>query len=375
MADSDRPDDARRPFQPAEQLVGVIMAGGSGTRFWPASTADKPKQFLSLFGENSLLQQSYDRLAAVLPPERILVLTSAEHAGITRLQLPQLPEENVVAEPMRRDTAAAVTLATCLAHARFDDPVVVTVTADHVIGPTRAFVDTMLSAARAAAVEPALYTFGIRPDHAATGFGYLELGQDLPAPEGDEVVHREVAQFVEKPNVVTAERYLQGGNHLWNSGMFVWRASTILEELHRHVPAHVAKIATAVELDGHPSFAQALERAFEPLEKVSIDVAVMERAHDVRCVEATFEWHDVGSFTALADHLPVDEDGNAVRGRVFGVDAHDNIVFAEDDDEVVALVGLNDVVVVRAGNRTLVAPRERAQDIKKLVARLDDDVK
>jgi len=357
----------------AREMVGVIMAGGTGSRFWPASTQDRPKQFLSLFGDHSLLQQSYERLAASLPPERILVLTSVEHAGLVRLQLPQLPPENVVAEPQRRDTAAAVTLAACLAAARFGDPIMAIVTADHVIAPVEAFTQTLLSAAAGAADGRSLYTFGIRPDHAATGFGYLELGE--PLPSSDAIAHWVLGRFVEKPDLETARAYVAGGRHLWNSGMFVWRSHAILEQLRRHVPEHESRIRQAVALDGKPGFAAELASAFEPLRKVSIDYAVMERAHNVRCVVATFGWHDVGSFTALADHLPTDADGNAHRGRVFGVDAHDNIVFAEDEGEVVALVGLHDLVVVRAGKRTLVLPRERAQDIKELVARLDEDVK
>lgn len=365
--------DISEPFDPDQDVVGVIMAGGAGTRFWPASTQQRPKQFLTFFGEDSLLQQSYRRLAAVLPAERILVFTSADYVGLAQLQLPQLPPENVVGEPLRRDTAAAVTLAATLVRARYGDAVMAIVTADHLIEPVEEFRRTLLSAAQAASVGDVLYTFGIRPDHPATGFGYLELGEQVPADDG--VVHSDLVRFVEKPDVDTAQEYLDSGRFLWNSGMFVWRTSAILDEVRRQLPAHARRIAEAVVYDGEVGFDLRLVEAFEPLDKVSIDFGVMENALNVRCIAATFTWHDVGSFTALAEHLPMDADGNAHRGRLFGIDAHDNIVFSEDDGEVVAIVGAHDLVVVRAGKRTLVAPRDRAEDIKKLVALLDEDVR
>lgn len=357
----------------ADDMVGVIMAGGAGTRFWPASTQDRPKQFLSLFGEDSLLQQSYERLASFLPPERILVLTNAQFAGLVRLQLPQLPVENVVGEPMRRDTAAAIALASSLCAHRHHDPVMAIVTADHLIQPVEDFKRTMLSAARAARDTGALYTFGIRPDHPATGFGYLKFGTARGVDDG--VEHFELDGFVEKPDLERAKSYIASGQYAWNSGMFVWRASAILDELERQLPEHLQRVLDAVQHDGRADFDDRLAQAFEPLDKVSIDFGVMEGARDVRAVQADFTWYDVGSFPALADHLPRDEQGNAHRARLFTVDAHDNIVFSEDDDEVVAILGASDLVVVRAGKRTLVAPRERAQDIKALVARLDEDLR
>ncbi len=374
MASSDS-----QSLDPAQDLVGVIMAGGAGTRFWPASTQDRPKQFLTFFGEDSLVQQSYKRLAAILPPERILVLTSADYVTLARMQMPELPEENIVGEPLRRDTAAAVTLASVLVQERFGDAVMAIVTADHLIEPIEEFRNTILSAARAASAGDVLYTFGIRPDHPATGFGYLELGETI-ATEGsdnehDAVSHHQLVRFVEKPNLATAQCYLDGGRFLWNSGMFVWRSSAILDEIERQLPEHLTHIREAVKHDGAHDFALRLVEAFEPLEKVSIDFGVMENARNVRCVAATFSWHDVGSFTALADHLPTDAQGNAHRARLFGIDAEDNIVFSEDDEEVVAIVGASDLVIVRAGKRTLVAPRDRAEDIKKLVALLDDDIR
>ena len=358
------------PFDPQSELVAVIMAGGAGTRFWPASTRARPKQFLTLLGERSLLQQSYDRLAAFLPAERILVLTSQDFVPLVGEQLPELPAANVVGEPLRRDTAAAVALAAALCRKRFGDPVMAVLTADHLIETPEDFWETLVSAARAAAAGGSLLTMGIEPAHPATGYGYLELGDELGRDGA--IVHHQLSRFVEKPDAPTALGYLQSGRHLWNSGMFLWRTSTIEAEYERQLPAHLEAMRVAVLADGRPDFGQSLSRAFEPLAKVSVDYGIMERAESLRCVRASFSWSDVGGFASLADHLPTDEDGNAHRGQLFALESRGNVVFAEDDQEVIALVGAEDLVVVRAGRCTLVARLDRAEDVKKLVGQLDE---
>jgi mannose-1-phosphate guanylyltransferase len=348
-------------------LCVVIMAGGAGTRFWPASTRARPKQFLRLFGDRSLLQQSYDRVASIVGPARTIVVTAKDFVALVREQLPELPPENVVGEPERKDTAAAVALAALLVQQRFGDAVMAVLTADHLIGPVEEFQRTLSSAARAASAGGVLYTFGVEPDHPATGYGYLELGAELPTDDG--VRHHALARFVEKPTREKAEGYLATGRFLWNSGMFVWRASAILDELQRHVPGHLAALRPAVAA----GTADALAAAFAAVPRVSIDYAVMEKAKNVRVARARFDWSDVGSFPSLFDHLPRDDAGNAARGRLVAQDAADNLVFSEDADDLFALVGVQGLVVVRAGRRTLVAPRARAEEVKQLVARLPDD--
>lgn len=359
------------PLDPRRDLVVVIMAGGAGTRFWPASTEARPKQFLPFFGDRSLFQQAYDRVVDLVGDERVLVLTQERFRGLVREQLPGLPDENIIGEPLRRDTAAAVALAAVVAEARFGDPVMAVLTSDHLIEPKDAFQRTLLSAARGAASGEALYTFGIEPTHPATGYGYLEMGERLGDDEG--VPHFELERFVEKPDAETARGYLETGRFFWNSGMFVWRTSAILGELDRQLPRHTELLRPAMAHDKRPSFTAALKEAFEPLEKKSIDFGVMEGAERVRCVRGTFSWSDVGGFVAVGEHLPRDEGGNAHRGRVLALDARDNVVFSEDASETVALIGVSDLVVVRSGKRTLIVPKARAEEIKKLVEALPVD--
>jgi mannose-1-phosphate guanylyltransferase len=359
------------PLDPEKDLVAVIMAGGAGTRFWPASTETRPKQFLSFFGDRSLLQRTYDRVADLIGPERVFVLTAQRFVGLVREQLPELPSQNVVGEPMRRDTAAAVALATAIGEARFDDPVMAVLTSDHLIEPPEAFQHALLSAARGAKGSDALYTFGIEPAFPATGYGYLEVGDQLADDEG--VRHHTLSRIVEKPDVTRAQEYVESGRFLWNSGMFVWRASSIAAELDRQLPAHLSALRPAMKDFGSDAFDAALATAFEPLEKISVDFGIMENARNVRCVRAAFEWSDVGGFAALADHLPRDDAGNIHRGGIYPLDAKDNLVFCDDGEERVALLGVEGLLVVRAGGRTLITTRERAEDIKKLVASLPDD--
>lgn len=337
-------------------LYVVVMAGGAGTRFWPASTKKRPKQLLALTAERTMLQQAVDRVAGLVSPEHILVVTSADFADEVRAQLPELPRANILAEPLRKDTSAAIAWVSLVIAARSTDPartVIAVLTSDQAIAPTAAFQADLTSAVTRARATGALYTFGIPPTFAATGYGYLQLAED------DERVLR----YIEKPDRARAQS-LVGEGCLWNSGMFVWTVRAILAELERALPAHLEALAPAVRGE------RLLTDAFAMLHKVSIDFGVMEKAKDVRCVRATFSWSDVGSFPALADHIDKDAHGNASRARVVTHDAHDNVVWSADAQELVALVGVRDLVVVRAGARTLVVHKDRAEDIKKLVESL-----
>jgi mannose-1-phosphate guanylyltransferase len=347
-------------------LVVVIMAGGAGTRFWPLSTDDKPKQFLKLFGDNrSLLQKSYDRVAGLVPDDHVLVLTNKAFMDIAAEQLPEIPSENIIGEPMRRDTAAAVCLGAALCKERFGNPVIATVTADHVIAPIGQFRRTLLSAVDAARENDALYTLGIQPTYPATGYGYLELGRKTRKDAAIE--HFELLSFKEKPDLETAERYVKSGRYRWNSGMFVWKADAILKEIERHIFSHLEAICDAARYDCTPQWPEALERAFASLDTISIDYAVMEKAQGVRCVDCTFSWSDVGGWNAMKDYIPGDKSGNHLRGRVKSMDSNGNLVFCEDDDEAVLLVGVKDLVVVRTEGRTLIAHKDRTEDVKKLI--------
>jgi len=349
-------------------LAVVIMAGGSGTRFWPMSTDERPKQFLTLFGHRSMLQQAYDRVEDLVLPERVLVLTNSRFTALVAEQLPELPAANIIGEPVPRDTAGAVALAAVLCRARFGDPVMAVLTADHRIKPRQAFHAAVHSAARGARDSGALYTFGIAPAYPATGYGYLEAGERL---DGDGAVeHFELLRFCEKPDRATAEQFLETGRFSWNSGMFVWTTAAIWDAIVAFLPEHAAHLAPLAEADGTDHWDYVLRAAFVPLPKISIDFGVMEKAAAVRMVRARFEWSDVGGWLALEEFLDSDDFGNAARGELHIMDASRNLVFCEDPAETVALVGVDDLVVVRCGTRTLVTRRETAEQIKVLVQRM-----
>lgn len=346
-------------------IVSVIMAGGVGTRFWPLSTKEKPKQFLKLFGNRSLLQTSYDRVAGIVSDERIIVLTNEGFTDLVREQLPEIPPENVIGEPMRRDTAAAVCLGALIVRKRFGNPVIVTLTADHLIEPVDLFQQTILSAARMAVETGALYTFGIEPTYPATGYGYLEIGEK--AHDSDGIAHFHLVTFKEKPDLKTAQSYIDSGRYLWNSGMFVWTADTIIKEIKTHLPAPLDLLTKALEQEGAPGWQDALRRAFEPLEAISIDYAVMEKAADVRCVAGKFVWRDVGNWLAIQNYLSTDGNGNYYHGRLHSLDATGNLVFCENQDEIIVMVGVSDIVAVRAGHKTLIARKNRLEEVKQVV--------
>ena len=238
-------------------------------------------------------------------------------------------------------------------------------TADHLIQPVELFQSHLVSAARAAAKQRVIYTFGIEPTYPATCYGYLESGGRLD--DDGEIEHFELKRFVEKPDEQTAGDYLASGHYYWNSGMFVWSIETIIAELERQLPEYVESLNRAVEADGTSRWKQALTESFEPLEATSIDFGVMEGAEKIHMLAARFEWNDVGGWLALEEFLDTDPGGNAHRGKLETLDAAGNLVFCEDENETVALIGIKDLVVVRAGGRTLVVPKERAEEIKQLV--------
>jgi len=348
-----------------DNMIVVIMAGGAGTRFWPLSTEERPKQFVRIVHDRSLLQLSYDRVASLVPDERIIVMTNERFVPLVQEQLPGITAENIIGEPERKDTAAAVCLAALIAKKRFGNPVIVVVTADHVVEPVGVFQRTILSAVTEARRTGALYTFGITPDYPATAYGYVEMGEPTDA-EGD-VAHYHINSFREKPDEATAKGYVSSGRYLWNAGMFVWTADTVLDALKRYLPEHVTELGAAVDTLGTDKWDETLKSRFAAVNRISIDYAVMEKADNVRCVAGEFSWKDVGGWLAMRDYLPCDRKGNYVKGCLHTRDARNNLVYCDRPEEVVAVVGLNDIVVVRAGDRTLVARNDRLEEIKHIV--------
>lgn len=346
-------------------LHALIMAGGGGTRFWPRSRQRRPKQFLSLSGERTLLQQALDRIETAVAPERTWVITSATHSELTRQLLATVPPERIIGEPCRRDTAACIGLGAALIAREDAQATMLVMPADHIIQPREAFLKALNTAEQLSEEHPtALVTFGIRPSYPATGYGYIHCGERV-AHASDIPLYR-VRAFREKPSHQLAEQFLREGGFFWNSGIFVWKAATILRQLRRQQPSLYAAIERIAVAWSSADQEATLHREYEALERISIDYAVMERADDVLVVEAPFQWDDVGSWLALERLNDKDLSGNTLLATHCGLDTKGCVIVA-DPDQLVATVGVEDLLIVRDGDITLVAHRRDEGTVKKLV--------
>ncbi len=341
----------------------VILAGGRGERFWPLSTGKRPKQLLNLVGEGTLLAQAVTRLDGLIPPERVLVITSADLVAASREAAPMLPAGNVIGEPMGRDTAAAVALAAALVKARDPKAVFAILTADHVISDLPLFQKTLSTGMDLAESGNELVTIGIAPTEPSTAYGYIERAVLKEDREGCRFYR--AVRFVEKPDRERATGYLATGNYLWNSGMFIWSVAAIEAALLKHRPALGNLVEAMTEAARTGNLDATLGRIYPTLEKISIDYAVMEKADNILVADGRFAWDDVGSWTALENHFPKDASGNVVVGESAAWQASGNIVVSKD--RVTALVGVKDLVVVQTEGVTLVCHRDQAQNIKKLL--------
>lgn len=341
-------------------FAAVIMAGGSGQRFWPLSTADYPKQFLDLERQGrTLIQATFDRLLPVAQqPERIFVVTGERYAALVREQLPLLPAENVIVEPTGRDTAPAVALAALTLKARLGNPVMGLFASDHRVGKPEAF-QALLGRAIALAQETlGIVTLGIKPSFAATGYGYIERGKALHLPEFHDAYR--VARFVEKPNLAKAEEYLATGHYDWNAGIFLWHVETILGELAQYSPALLQLLRQAMQ-------AGTVADVFPTLQKISIDYAVMEKTSKAYVLQADVDWDDIGDWVALERLLEADQSINTVVGKHIGLETSNNIIYTTDENDTVVTLGVHDLVVVKRGNTVFLVAKDRVQDIKKLL--------
>jgi mannose-1-phosphate guanylyltransferase len=346
-------------------LHAVIMAGGGGTRFWPRSRQKRPKQFLTLTGDRSLLQQALDRIEAGVPPERSWVITAAMHEEEARRQLPGLPRDRIVGEPCGRDTAACIGLGAALIAREDPHAVMLVMPADHVIEPTSDFLRAVSVAERLAEGHPAaLVTFGIVPTYPAVGYGYIQHGPALAQDHGISVYR--VQAFREKPSAELAERFLVSGEYYWNSGIFVWKAATILRSLEERQPRLHAAVLRIAAAWSRPERNEVLGCEYEGLERISIDYAVMEHAREVLVIQAPFRWDDVGSWLAVERLHVQDADGNTVLANHCGLDTRGCVIVA-DDGHLVATVGVRDLLIVQDGNATLVAGRAAEASVKNLV--------
>lgn len=385
------------------------MAGGPGERFWPLSTRERPKQFINLFGHKSLLQQTVERIKPLIPEERILVATGKEYEALAHQQLPDLPKENLVLEPMGRDTAACIGLASLFIERRDPRAIMVTLPSDHYIPDQKKFLETLSYALEVARSGDWLVTLGIKPTRAETGYGYIKGGEKLDIvashlicnddsqgtslcatdtggfirlrrinqgasggrgtrdfTSGGDVLR--VERFVEKPDLITAQGYLAEGTYYWNSGMFIWRNRVIQSQIAKWMPKLWQALERIKEKLGNREIEKVLEREFIGLEKISVDYGILEKAKGVVVIPAPFPWDDLGSWAALDRIIEPDKQGNIVIGKHFGLDTRGCIVYG--DEEPVATLGLSGLIIIRTKDGTLICSKDRAQEIKKLLQEL-----
>lgn len=356
-----------RSAQHSRHLYPVIMAGGSGTRFWPLSRHLFPKQLLRIGGDETLIQQTMRRVVGCAPPSHVFISTNVAQADLIRSQLcdwKDALDENFVLEPEGRNTAPAIAMAALELVRRDSDAVMLVVPADHVVTGQREF-EEAVELALSLAMDGYLVTFGIKPMRPETGYGYIRPNPKAIIEKRGSLRGFKVQKFVEKPNATKAAQYLKVGNYFWNSGMFVWRAATILEEIRRHQPALSKAIAQIQQLMTSNASKQMVEKAYRRIAPVSIDNGVMEKSAKSVVVPVAFKWSDVGSWGSLDEVAVKNKAGNVMTGRVVDIESNRSIVYA--DRRVVATIGLTDMVVVDTPDATLVCPKSRAQDVKKVV--------
>lgn len=352
-------------------LKVVIRAGGIGTRLWPLSRKGRPKQFQALAGRGTMLQETFSRIAPVVGPEDVWVSTGPEMAGLVREQLPILPEDHLIVEPALRNTGPAVALECALLEARWPGCTVASLGSDHYVGRPDDFRRLLSAAAQAAEEYPQyLYLIGVRPTRPETGYGYVGKGGEL-CRVGEETVWR-VTEFTEKPDLERARRYTESGRYLWNANMFVWKARTVLDLFARHAPEIHRRLQPIAEAAASGDWQAAVEREYPAMPSIAVDHAIIEPAAHVAALEGDLNWGDVGSWAALADVLEADEEGHLLSGRVVAVDGR-NLIVRGAAEKLIALVGVEDLVVVDTEDALLVCRRDQAQRVREIVDRLGGD--
>lgn len=343
-------------------LYAIILAGGTGTRLWPRSRTEHPKQFLDLVSERTMLQETYDRITPLVPNANVFVITGWRYVDDVHAQLPYVPKSQIIGEPEGRGTAPPVALAAMLLRERDPEAVTLILPADHVI-PNADLLRKAFASAAHVANDGYLVTLGITPTFAETGYGYIEAGDALPNGYGMPVLR--VRRFLEKPNLETAQEFLQRGNYFWNSGIFIWRSDKILEEFSRHVPQTYSRMETIVARGVNDI---AFSDLWRGLDNETIDYAIMEKAANVAMIPLDAGWNDVGSWTALFELIKRDADNNAVHGNHIGINTQSSMIYGSK--RLVATIGLEKMIVIDTDDALLICPLDRAQDVKKIVDEL-----
>lgn len=357
-------------------VYGILLAGGSGTRFWPLSTKEQPKQFLSLVGEETMIQTTYNRFNGMIKPENWLVVTNQRYEQKVAEQLPMLEKDQIIGEPVARNTAPPIALACAMIAAQDPDAVVVILPSDHHIGNEPAYQETIRRAVITAEEQDALVTLGIQPTHPETGYGYIAYDRTTSLHHQGEEISFKVEAFREKPDRPTAEAFLSQGNYLWNSGMFIWRASRFLREISIHMKELYAQLAPFMDGEWSQS---TIHDFFQNTTSISIDYGLMEQSERVWIVPGNFGWNDVGSWAAVHELAAKDTQGNShTNNRIITIDSFNNHVFTSNNavlsnnkEKLVALIGVEGLAIVDTGSVLMICPIDQAQDVKKAVEALD----
>ncbi|HOX36520.1 MAG TPA: mannose-1-phosphate guanylyltransferase [Candidatus Brocadiia bacterium] len=349
----------------------VIRAGGVGTRLWPLSRQSKPKQFHAFAGGRTLIQEAYDRVGKFYPSDDIYVSAPESIAGMVREQLPSVPAENLILEPARRDTAAAIGLETAIIARKDPRAVIASLGSDHVIRDADRFINLLKAAETAIETMPDyLFALGVKPTRPETGFGYIETDQVLMKANGEPVYR--VTRFTEKPDLESAEGYVRSGHFLWNSNMFIWRADTLLNLFRKFEPEMMSGLREIQSALGSPQGADVLRRVYPTLKRVAVDYAIIEKTDKMAVIPADMGWADIGSWSAIHEVAEPDARGNIAHGREIILDTSNSTIFS-NSGRLVAVLGMKDVVVVDTGDTVLVCSKQSCQDVKKLTDALSAD--
>lgn len=361
--------------------VVLIMAGGSGTRFWPLSTNERPKQFLDLVSDKTMIRETVNRVTKLIPAEKIFISTNIDYLDIVKKELPEIPERNIIFEPMARDTAACIGYAALIIKKLYENSIMAVLPSDHLIKKEKEFLES-LEFAFEKAKNDVIVTLGIKPSYPETGYGYIEYIKNKNSAKEQSKEKFEiykVKSFREKPNKEIAEKYIEKGNYLWNSGMFVWKTDFILNEIRKYMDSHkpvtdkIEEMLSNIDLNEFygKKLSSYVSEEFEKFEKISIDFGVMEHTRAVLVIPVDIDWNDVGSFKSLEDVFPKDKDNNIVKAEKYEeIESEGNIIINKENDKIIATIGLEDIVIVNTKDALLVCHKEKSQEIKKILTKI-----
>ena len=346
------------------KVTALIMAGGKGERFWPRSRKDNPKQFLCLTGDGkTMIQQTVERISSMVAIEDVFIATNKAYKSLVMEQLPELPEENILCEPIGRNTAPCIGLGAVHIRKKYGDAIMMVLPSDHVIKYTTMFTDVLKEAVKVAEKEKNLVTIGITPNAPETGYGYIKFSSNVKSGTA-----YAVDRFVEKPDLATAKEYLESEQYMWNSGMFIWKTSTILGSMEKHLPQIYSGLLDIEAAIGKDEQEDVLNRVFEAMPSESVDYGILEKEKNIYVLPGSFGWDDVGSWLSVERLKTVNDSGNVVEGNAMTVNVKNCII--EGSDKLIACVGLRDLVIVDTKDATLICAKESTADIKKITENL-----